>query len=101
MNLVEFSLKRRVTVSMIAVALVIFGFVSFTRLPMNLLPDISYPSLTVETRFPGAAPGEVETLVSRPIEEVVGVVAGVATTHLCPDLADEMEAILDSVETGG
>ncbi|MFZ2491786.1 MAG: efflux RND transporter permease subunit [Thermoanaerobaculia bacterium] len=77
MNLVEFSLKRRVTVSMIAVALVIFGFVSFTRLPMNLLPDISYPTLTVETRFPGAAPGEVETLVSRPIEEVVGVVAGV------------------------
>ena len=77
MNLVEFSLKRRVTVSMAAVAMVIFGFVSFTRLPMNLLPDISYPTLTVETRFPGAAPGEVETLVSRPIEEVVGVVAGV------------------------
>ncbi|HEU4521709.1 MAG TPA: efflux RND transporter permease subunit [Thermoanaerobaculia bacterium] len=77
MNLVEFSLKRRVTVSMAAVALVIFGFVSFTRLPMNLLPDISYPTLTVETRFPGAAPGEVETLVSRPIEEVVGIVAGV------------------------
>ena len=77
MNLVEFSLKRRVTVSMAAVALVIFGFVSFTRLPMNLLPDISYPTLTVETRFAGAAPGEVETLVSRPIEEVVGIVAGV------------------------
>ena len=77
MSLVEFSLKRRVTVSMVAVALVIFGFVSFTRLPMNLLPDISYPTLTVETRFPGAAPGEVETLVSRPIEEVVGIVAGV------------------------
>ncbi|HEX7707068.1 MAG TPA: efflux RND transporter permease subunit [Thermoanaerobaculia bacterium] len=77
MNLVEFSLKRRVTVSMAAVAMLIFGLVSFTRLPMNLLPDISYPSLTVETRFPGAAPGEVETLVSRPVEEVVGIVAGV------------------------
>ncbi len=77
MNLVEFSLKRRVTVSMAAVAMVIFGLVSFTRLPMNLLPDISYPTLTVETRFPGAAPGEVETLLSRPVEEVVGIVAGV------------------------
>ena len=52
MSLVEFSLKRRVTVSMAAVALVIFGFVAFTRLPMNLLPDISYPTLTVETRYP-------------------------------------------------
>jgi HAE1 family hydrophobic/amphiphilic exporter-1 len=77
MSLVEFSLKRRVTVSMAAVAVVIFGVVSFTRLPMNLLPDISYPTLTIETRYPGAAPGEVETLVSRPIEEVVGIVAGV------------------------
>lgn len=77
MSLVEFSLKRRVTVSMAAVALVIFGFVAFTRLPMNLLPDISYPTLTVETRYPGAAPAEVETLVTRQIEEVVGIVAGV------------------------
>ncbi|HEY0789307.1 MAG TPA: efflux RND transporter permease subunit, partial [Thermoanaerobaculia bacterium] len=77
MSLVEFSLKRRVTVSMIAVALVIFGIVAFTRLPMNLLPEISYPSITVETRFPGAAPNEVEALVTRRIEEVVGIVSGV------------------------
>lgn len=77
MKLIDFSLKRRVTVSMLAVALVLFGFVSFTRLPINLLPDISYPSLTVETRFPGAAPNEVETLVSRPIEEMIGIVPGV------------------------
>ncbi len=76
MQLVEFSLKRRVTISMLCVAVVLFGLVSFGRLPINLLPDLSYPSLTVETKLPGAAPGEVETLVSRPIEEVVGVVAG-------------------------
>jgi HAE1 family hydrophobic/amphiphilic exporter-1 len=76
-SLIEFSLKRRVTITMCAVALVVFGAVAFSRLPINLLPDISYPSLTVETRFKGAAPGEVETLVSRPIEEAVGVVAGV------------------------
>ncbi len=76
MSLIEFSLKRRVTVSMCAVALVVFGVVAFQRLPINLLPDISYPSLTIETRFPGAAPGEVESLVSRPVEEAVGVVAG-------------------------
>ena len=47
------------------------------RLPLNLLPDISYPSLTIESRFPGAAPAEVEALLSRPVEEAVGVVAGV------------------------
>jgi hydrophobic/amphiphilic exporter-1 (mainly G- bacteria), HAE1 family len=76
-SLIEFSLKRRVTVTMCAVALIVFGAVAFTRLPINLLPNISYPSLTVETRYKGAAPAEVETLVSRPIEEAVGVVAGV------------------------
>lgn len=77
MKLIEFSLKRRVTVSMFAVALVIFGFVSYRRLPINLLPDISYPTLTIETRYPGAAPAEVETLISRPVEEVAGIVTGV------------------------
>ncbi|MFQ5524810.1 MAG: efflux RND transporter permease subunit [Thermoanaerobaculia bacterium] len=77
MKLVEFSLRRRVTISMAAVALMLFGMVAFGRLSINLLPDLSYPSLTVETRLPGAAPAEVEALVSRPIEEVVGIVAGV------------------------
>lgn len=77
MKIVEISLRRRVTVSMCAVALVLFGAVAFTRLPINLLPDVSYPTLTVETRFPGAAPAEVESLVSRPVEEAAGVVAGV------------------------
>ena len=77
MGIIDFSLSRRVTVSMCAVALVLFGLVAYSRLPLNLMPDISYPSLTVETRFPGAAPEEVESLVSRPIEEMVGVVSGV------------------------
>jgi multidrug efflux pump subunit AcrB len=77
MGIINFSLSRRVTVSMCAVALVLFGLVAYSRLPLNLMPDLSYPSLTVETRFPGAAPEEVESLVSRPIEEMVGVVSGV------------------------
>ena len=77
MGLVGFSLKRRVTVCMCAVAVMLFGLVGFTRLPINLLPDLSYPSLTVETRLAGAAPAEVEALVTRPIEESVGVVSGV------------------------
>ncbi len=76
MSLVQFSLRRRVTVSMCGVALVVFGAVAFQRLPINLLPDLSYPTLTVETRLPGAAPQEVESLVSRPVEEAVGVVSG-------------------------
>jgi len=77
MRIVELSLKRRVTVAMAALAVSLFGIVAFTRLPIDLLPDISYPSMTVETRYPGAAPAEVEALLTRPVEEAVGVVAGV------------------------
>jgi len=68
MRIVDFSLKRRVTVSMAAVALILFGTVAFTRLSVNLMPDLSYPSVTVETRLDGAAPAEVESLITRPIE---------------------------------
>jgi len=77
MRIVAFSLKRRVTISMAAVALILFGTVAFTRLSVNLMPDLSYPSVTVETRLSGAAPAEVESLITRPIEEVVGIVNGV------------------------
>ncbi|MCZ6727752.1 MAG: efflux RND transporter permease subunit, partial [Acidobacteria bacterium] len=77
MRLIEFSLTRRVTIAMATVAMVLFGLVAFQRLSINLLPDLSYPSLTVETRYSGAAPAEIESLVTRPIEEVVGVVSGV------------------------
>ncbi len=77
MGIVEFSLRRRVTVAMVALALMMFGGVAFSRLPVHLLPDLTYPSLTVETRLPGAAPAEVEALLTRPIEEAAGVVSGV------------------------
>src|SRR5207247_8872748 len=60
-----------------AVALGVFGMAAFARLPINLLPSVSSPGLPGEARYAGAAPGEVETLVSRPIEEAVGVVSGV------------------------
>jgi HAE1 family hydrophobic/amphiphilic exporter-1 len=61
---------------MFVIAVVLFGWVSLGRLALNLLPDISYPSLTVQTDYPDAAPEEVENLITRPIEEAVGVVPG-------------------------
>ncbi|MBN2001358.1 efflux RND transporter permease subunit [candidate division KSB1 bacterium] len=80
MKIVEFSTHRPVTITMFMVAAVVFGFVAFDRLPINLLPDISYPTLTVRTEYPGTAPGEVENLISKPIEEAVGVISGVVRT---------------------
>src|SRR2546425_8635961 len=77
MSLIESWYGRGATARTCAIALVVFGIVAFPRLPINLLPNISYPCLTVETRYQGAAPAEIESLVSRPVEEAVGVVAGV------------------------
>ncbi|HAW79935.1 MAG TPA: acriflavin resistance protein, partial [Balneola sp.] len=62
---------------MFTVAILLFGIVSLSRLNVNLLPDLSYPTLTIRTEFEGAAPVEVENLISKPIEEAVGVVKGV------------------------
>ncbi|MGH8204399.1 MAG: efflux RND transporter permease subunit, partial [Steroidobacteraceae bacterium] len=59
MKVVEFATRRRVTILMVTVAVVLFGFVSLSRLKLNLLPDLSYPTLTVRTDLPGAAPLEL------------------------------------------
>lgn len=76
-KLIAVSIKRRVTVAMFTIAVLLFGFVSFTRLKINLLPELSYPTLTIRTEYEGAAPPEIENLITKPIEEVVGVVKNV------------------------
>lgn len=75
-NLVEFSTRRRVTVAMVTITFILFGFIALGDLKVNLLPDLSYPTLTVRTEYTGAAPSEIETLISEPVEEAVGVVKG-------------------------
>lgn len=73
-GLVEFSTRRRVTVAMFWVTMFLFGCIALAALKVNLLPDLSYPTLTVRTEYTGAAPSEIETLISEPVEEAVGVV---------------------------
>jgi HAE1 family hydrophobic/amphiphilic exporter-1 len=73
-DLVEFSTRRRVTVAMFWLTMVLFGVIALFSLKVNLLPDLSYPTLTVRTEYTGAAPAEIETLITEPVEEAVGVV---------------------------
>lgn len=73
---IEAIISRPVTVAMLTLAGIVFGVVGFGRLPLELLPDISYPSVTVQTELEDAAPEEVEQLVTWPVEQVVGVVNG-------------------------
>lgn len=80
-GLIETSVRRRVTVIMITLAVMAFGLVGYDRLPLELFPDITYPSLTVQTEFPDTAPPEVENLVTKPVEEAVGVLRGLQAVH--------------------
>lgn len=77
MKLVDLAVTRPVTIWMFTLGILLFGLVAAGRLAVNLLPDLSYPSLTIRTEFIGAAPAEVEQLVSKPIEEAIGIVKGV------------------------
>ena len=77
MKLIDLATERRVTIAMFTIAIVLFGFVSLARLKVNLLPDLSYPTLTVRTELTGTAPLEVENLLTKPIEEVVSVIKNV------------------------
>ena len=77
MSLPNFSVKRPVTVNMFVLAAVLLGLISCSRLSHELFPAMEYPQVTVATSYKGAAPEEVETLVTRLIEESVGTVAGV------------------------
>lgn len=76
MSIVDVAIKRPVTVWMFTFAVMLFGLVGLSRLAVNLLPELSYPTLTVRTNYTGAAPAEVEQLITKPVEEAVGVVKG-------------------------
>lgn len=81
MSLPELATRRRVTIGMVTLTFVLFGLIGLSNLKVNLLPDLSYPTLTVRTDYEGAAPAEIENLVSEPVEEAVGVVKNVKQVH--------------------
>jgi HAE1 family hydrophobic/amphiphilic exporter-1 len=74
-----FAVDRPVATLMLVVAVVVFGWVSLQQLPVNLMPELSYPTLTVRTEYEGAAPEEVEDEITEPIEELVGTVEGIVS----------------------
>ncbi|MDJ0838492.1 MAG: efflux RND transporter permease subunit [Acidobacteriota bacterium] len=74
--MIAISLKRPVTVSMFVAALLVFGVISYTNLGRDLLPDIAYPSLTIMTRYEGAAPEEVEQYITDRLEASLATVKG-------------------------
>jgi HAE1 family hydrophobic/amphiphilic exporter-1 len=62
-------------------ALVLFGIIASFKIKIDLLPPIEYPEVSVITLYGGAAPKEIENLVSRPIEEIISTVPGVRSVR--------------------
>jgi HAE1 family hydrophobic/amphiphilic exporter-1 len=77
MNLSRFSVYHPIFTVMIFLIVIILGFVSFTRLPIDLMPDITFPTLSLFTSYGNASPEEMEELITRRIEEAMAAVPGV------------------------
>ena len=71
MRLPQVAVNRPVTTVMFFMAILLFGFVSLTMLPQDVLPDIELPSLTVITVYPGASAEDVEQQVTKVLEDVL------------------------------
>ena len=79
MNLAQASVRRPVTTIMAFLIVILVGGIAFSRLPVDLMPELVYPTLTVRTDYPNVGPQEIEDLITRPIEEAVAAIAGVET----------------------
>jgi len=77
MKLSEFSIRRPIFTIMVTLVVIIIGLVSLTRLPVDLMPEIVYPTLNVNTSYPNTGPEEIEELITRPVEEAMSAVPGV------------------------
>jgi len=77
MNLSNLAVRRPITTSMFFLAVLIFGSISLLRLPIDILPDITYPAITIYTEYEGAGPQEVERLITETIEKRVSTIENV------------------------
>jgi len=74
MSLSGLAIKRAITFSMIYFFVVGFGLFGLSRLKIDLYPDVSFPVIAIITTYTGVAPEDMETLVTKPIEEAVASV---------------------------
>lgn len=77
MKISSFSISRPLATMMVIIGMIFLGLVSLRGLPIDLFPELDFPLVTVNVAYPGAAPGEVENLVTKPIEEELGTVPDV------------------------
>ncbi len=77
MRISDFSVDRPVAISMMVLIIVVLGLLSLSRLGLDMMPDVDFPTVSVVTRFEGASSEDIERRVTRPIEGTVASVSGV------------------------
>jgi HAE1 family hydrophobic/amphiphilic exporter-1 len=76
-GLTGLSVGRPIGVAVLSVAICILGVIAALRLPVDLLPEVDFPQISIVTRYPGVGPEEIENLLTRPIERAVSTIEGV------------------------
>ncbi|OHB64040.1 MAG: acriflavin resistance protein [Planctomycetes bacterium RBG_13_62_9] len=77
MRISQFSVHRPIFTIMVVLIVIVLGGISLLRLPIDLMPDITYPTISVSCAYPNAGPEEIEELITRPIEQAISAVPGV------------------------
>jgi len=77
MSFSQTAVRRPITTYMVVLIVLILGAVSFLKIPVELMPEITFPTVTVRTNYEQVSPQEIETLISEPIEKAVSSVEGV------------------------
>lgn len=77
MNLAELSIKRPIFITCLVLLMLAAGVFYMRKLPVDLFPDVNFPFVTVTTIYPGAGPAEIETLVTKPIEDELVTLSGI------------------------
>ncbi|MBI3557771.1 MAG: efflux RND transporter permease subunit [Deltaproteobacteria bacterium] len=79
MSLWTLSIKRPIFISCVVFSIIAVGWLSLQRLAVDMFPNVTFPVVTVSTPYPGAGPKEVETLVSKPLEDEISTLTGIKT----------------------
>ena len=77
MKLSRFAIFKPISTIMIALSLVVMGFISLFKLPLEYLPSVTFPVLFVSIRYPSSSPEEIERFITRPVEEILGTMPGI------------------------
>lgn len=76
MSLAALSIKRPIFITCLIILMIVVGLVSFKSLPVDQMPDVTFPTVTVTVNYSGTGPREMETLVAKPLEDEIGTISG-------------------------